>query len=148
MEWLFEQLGRAALKLQRDVAFLGHRANAEELFTDPAKVEAIREWSTPPCVRDFRAFPSLCSYNRKFVPEFSEIAAPLHSLTRKNRRFLWDEVCQESFERLKMQLISSPVLALPEDDGDFIIDTDASEAAMGAVLSQIHEGEERPVVVL
>ena len=154
LERLFERLVQAGLKLkvskctllQREVAFLEHRVNAEGLSTDPAKVEAIREWPTPACLRDVRAFLGLCSYYRKFISEFSEVAAPLHSLTRKNRRFLWDEACQESFERLKMKSTSSPVLALPKDDGDFIIDTDASEAAVGAVLSQIQEGEEEPVV--
>ena len=53
----------------------------------------------------------LCSYYRKFVPEFAEIAAPLHALTRKNRRFLWEEASQESFEELKVRLTSPPVLA-------------------------------------
>ena len=115
---LFERLSRAGLKLkiskcrllQREVAFLGHRVNAEGLSTDPVEVEAIREW--PTCLRDVRAFLGLCSYYRKFVPEFSETAAPLHLLTRKNRRFLWDEACQDSFEGLKGRLESSPVLAL------------------------------------
>ena len=105
LERLFERLVQAGLKLkvskcrllQREVAFLGHRVNVAGLSTDPAKVEAIRVWPTPAFLRHVPAFFGLCSYYRKFVPEYSEIAAPLHSMTRKNRRFVWDEACQESF---------------------------------------------------
>ena len=153
LERLFERLSLAGLKLkvskcrllQREVAFLEHRVNAEGLSTDPAKVEAIREWPTPACWKDVRAFLGLCSYYRMFVSEFSENAAPLHSLTRKNRRFHWDEACQSAFEGLKARLMFSPVLALPRDEGEYIVDTDGSEAAVGAVLSEIQDGEERPV---
>ena len=89
LERLFERLTRAGLKLkiskcrllQQEVVFLGHRVNAEGLFTDPEKVEAIRGWPTPVCLREVRAFLDLCSYYRKFVPQFAEIAAPLHTLT-------------------------------------------------------------------
>ena len=62
----------------------------------------------------------------KFVADFSEIAAPLHALTKKNRRFQWDSVCQAAFETLKDRLVSSPILGLPWDEGEFIVDTDAS----------------------
>ena len=122
--------------------------NAEKLSTDPKKVEAIRGWPRPGCLREVRAFLGLCSYYRKFVQELTEIAAPLHALTRKNRRFLCEEACQETFEELKVRLTSSPVLALPRDEGDYIADTDASDAAVGAVLSQVQDGEERPVIYL
>ena len=74
--------------LQREIAFLGQRVNSEGLSTDPEKVEAIREWPMPVCLREVRAFLGLCSYYRKFVQELTEIAAPLHALTRKNMRFL------------------------------------------------------------
>ena len=131
---------------QREVAFLEHRVNAEGLSTDPEKVEAIRGWPTPVCLREVRVFLGMYSYYRKFVPKFAEIAAPLHTLNRKNRRFLGEEACQESFEELKVQLTSSPVLALPRDEVDYIVNTDASDAALGAVLLQVQHGEERPVV--
>ena len=153
LERLFERLTRAGMKLkvskcrllQREVAFLGHRVSTEGLSTDPAKVEAIREWPVPACLRDVRAFFGLCSYYRKFVPKFSEIAVPLHALSRKNRRFLGDDACQRAFEELKGRLISSPVIALPRDEGEYIVNTDASEAAVGVVLSQKQDGEERPI---
>ena len=150
---LFERLQGAGLKLkiskcrllQREVVFLGHRVSAEGLSMDPGKIGAIREWPMPRCLREARSFLGLCSYYRKFVPDFSEIAAPLHALTRKNVRYLWSLDCQKAFEELKRRLISSPVLALPRDDGEYILDTDVSESVVGAVLSQVQEGEERPV---
>ena len=79
------------------------------------------------------------------MADFSEIAAPLHALTKKNRRFQWDSDCQSAFETLKQRLVSSPVLGLPNDEGEFVVDTDASEHAVGAVLSQSQDGEERVI---
>ena len=79
----------------------------------------------------------LCSYYRKLVVGFSEIAAPLHAQTHKNH---W---CQWPFEALKEKLVSSPVLALPRDLNEFILDIDASDHAIGAFLRQIQDGEKR-----
>ena len=79
------------------------------------------------------------------MESFSEIAAPLHALTQKNARFCWDQRCQESLETLKERLTGSPLLALPRDVGDFVLDTDASEPAIGTVLSQIQDGKERVI---
>ena len=140
-----DRLSRALLKLQvskcrllqQEAAFVGHRLKAKGLSTNPAKVEAVREWPILACLRGVRAFFGLCSKYRNFVPEFSEIAALLHSLTVKNGRFQWDEVCQESFEKLKGWLISSSVLELPIGEGNYIVDADASESAVGAVLSRL-----------
>ena len=95
---MFERLRGNGLKLkvskcsimQREVAFLGHRVSSEDLSTDPPKISAVQDWPVPCCVRDVRSFMGLCGYYRKFVADFSEIAAPLHALTKKNRRFQWD----------------------------------------------------------
>ena len=151
--WLFERLLRTGLKLkvskckilQREVGFLGHRVSSEGLSTDPAKISAVQDWPVPCCIRDVRSFMGLCGYYRKFVADFSEIAAPLHALTKKNRRFQWDSACQAAFETLKERLVSSPILGLPWDEGEFIVNADASEHAVGAVLSQIQDDEERVI---
>ena len=95
LERLLRRLVAAGLKLkvskcqlfQRELAFLGHRVNADGLSTDPMKVAAVADWPVPWCLRDVRSFLGLCSYYRKFVEGLSEIAAPLHALTRKNARF-------------------------------------------------------------
>ena len=80
----------------------------------------------------------LCSYYRRFVPS-------LHELTKKNRPFMWNAQCQRAFEVLKENLITASILALPRDDCQYILNTDASDVAVGAVLSQVQDGEERVI---
>ena len=87
----------------------------------------------------------LCQYYRRFVPNFSAIAAPLHTLTKKGTPFFWSPECQAAFEQLKDALVGADVLALPRDEGQFILDCDASDTAIGAVLSQVQDGHERPI---
>ena len=150
---LFDRLLETGLKLKvgkcrllrTEVGFLGHRVSAGGLAPDPGKIEAVRGWPTPRCLRETRAFLGLCSYYRKFLGGFAHIAAPLHALTKKNKPFVWDTACQDAFETLKGCLVSAPVLALPHDDGLYVLDTDASEVAIGVVLSQVQGGIEKVV---
>ena len=76
---------------------------------------------------------------------FSEIAAPLHALTKKNAAFQWTVECQRAFDVLQDSLTKAPILALPRDEGAYILDTDASDHGIGAVLSQIQDGKERVI---
>jgi len=92
-----------------------------------------------------RSFLGLCSYYRRFIKSFSQIAAPLHHLTGLNVKFKWSDSCQQAFDTLKEKLTTAPVLVLPNDTDTFVLDTDASNLAMGAVLSQIIDGEEKVV---
>jgi transposase InsO family protein len=131
--------------LQASVSFLGHVISATGISTDPRKIETVKDWPVPSCLRDVRAFLGLASYYRRFVKGFAKIASPLHEMTRKNARFTWTTVCQEAFEQLKLALSTPPVLCTPDDESPFILDTDASDLAMGAVLSQVQEGVERVV---
>ena len=87
----------------------------------------------------------MCQYYRRFVPRFSDIAAPLHALIQKGARFVWTEQCQRAFDALKAALVSADVLALPREEGQFILDCDASDFGIGAVLSQVQDGVDRPV---
>ena len=77
--------------------------------------------------------------------DFAKMAKPLHSLTQKNASFKWTEKCQEAFVKLKEHLSQSPVLIYPDSSSEFILDTDASHLAIGAVLSQMVDGKEHPV---
>jgi transposase InsO family protein/predicted aspartyl protease len=131
--------------LQTSVAFLGHVVSAGVVSVDPKKVEDISNWPTPTNLTEVRSFIGLCSYYRRFVKDFGAIAAPLNSLSGKNHAFVWDESCQKSFDALKQCLISAPTLAMPNDVDSFVLDTDASAWAIGAVLSQNQEGIEKPV---
>ena len=103
----------------------------EGISTDPKKTEAIVNWPQPQCLRDVRSFVGLCSYYRRFVRGFADIARPLHKLAEKGKPFVWNTDCQESFERLKSVLTSPPVLGYPSQQRDYIIDADASNQAIG-----------------
>jgi len=87
----------------------------------------------------------LASYYRRFVRDFSKIAGPLNGLLQKSHKFEWTAEAQQSFEALKSALTSPPVLVMPCDEGDFTLDTDASNDSIGAVLSQCQNGVERVI---
>ena len=150
---VFQRLREAGLKLKvskcnlvRDsVQFLGHVVSKEGIATDPEKVKAIKEWPQPKDLHELRSFYGLCSYYRKFVQDFAKIAAPMTNLMRAETKFQWTQPCEEAFEEMKRRLIESPILALPQQDAHFILDTDASNFAIGGVLSQIQEGQEKVI---
>ena len=150
---VFHRLRDAGLKLKvskcnmvRDhVQFLGHIVSREGIATDPDKIQKVKEWPRPKSVHDIKSFYGLCSYYRKFVKDFSKVAAPLTSLMKIENKFVWDEECEVAFVELKKRLTESPILALPRQQGRFILDTDASDRAIGAVLSQEQDGLERVV---
>lgn len=127
------------------VHYLGHVISAEGVMADPAKVAAVREWPVPRNQTEVQSFVGLASYYRCFVKGFADIAQPLHQLVEKGKRFQWTEHCQRAFEQLKASLITAPVLAYPDPSKTFILDTDASDMGIGAVLSQEDGGYERVV---
>lgn len=132
--------------LRRSVGFLGHLISDQGISAHPEKTEQITEWATPRCVRDVRAFVGITSYYRKFVKNYAEIASPLTALTAKNRVFQWTQDCEDAFQELKQALTGPPVLAMPTDHDQYILDADSSDFAIGAVLSQIQGGQERVIV--
>ena len=150
---VLERLRSAGLKLkpqkcllfQRSVVFLGHVISKDGIATDPDKTRAVAEWPVPPSLRDVRAFLRLAGYYRRFVEGFAAIAGPLHSMLGKGGKFKWTPEAQESFLRLKSALTNSPILTMPQDEGEFTLDTDASDTAIGAVLSQKQGGVERVI---
>jgi len=150
---VLDRLGRAGLKLkpekcrffQRSVKFLGHVISHEGIGTDPDKIQAVVDWPVPTSVTETRSYVGLASYYRRFVPNFAKLAAPLHALTRKDVKFQWTTEAQKAFDALKSALTSPPILAMPNDVGEFILDCDASQTNLGAVLSQRQDGVERVI---
>jgi len=126
------------------IDFLGYLVSADGIEPQPDKLDTIRNWPTPHCLRGVRAFYGLASYYRKFVKDFASIAEPLSRLTWKSTPFTWTDEAQLSFDRLKSALLSTETLAYPYPDLPCILDTDASNVAVGAVLSQVVNGVERP----
>ena len=93
-----------------------------------------------------RSFLGLAGYYRRFIPHFSSVAAPLTKLTEKSVQFKWDALQHESFSTLKRSLCEAPILAYPDFDRPFILQTDASNVGLGAVLAQVdHTGCERVI---
>ncbi len=150
---VFQRLRDANLKLKpskcqllrHSVGFLGHVVTPNGVAVDPAKVAEVMNWPVPEKLRDVRAFLGLCSYYRKFIRNFSCVAAPLFALTKKGHNFEWNKECQAAFGQLKTLLTTVPVLALPREDGKYILDCDASDLGIGAVLSQEMDGEEHVI---
>ncbi|KAJ0432655.1 putative nucleotidyltransferase, Ribonuclease H [Helianthus annuus] len=120
----------------REVQFLGHVVSERGIQVDPAKVEAVMNWQEPKTPTEIRSFLGLAGYYRRFIENFSRIAAPLTSLTRKKIKFDWGPKQQESFDILKKKLSNAPVLTLPDGIEDFIVYCDASHTGMGCVLMQ------------
>ena len=153
LDEVLQKLHEAGLKLKprkcqlfaKRVDFLGHVISGEGIQTDPKKTQAVREWPRPESLHEVRSFLGFCSYYRRFIPKFAEISKPLHKLTEKNQKFLWTKECNAAFETLKEKMVSSPILAHPDFTKPFILDTDASDQAIGAVLSQRIEGKEHVI---
>ncbi|GFV40128.1 retrovirus-related Pol polyprotein from transposon 412 [Trichonephila clavipes] len=123
----------------------GSSKSCQGVRTDPEKVSAVKNWKRPENLRELRSFLGLCTYYRKFVKGFSNIARPLHKLTESKQKFQWTKECEDSFLQLKEALTSLPILIYPQSDKPFILDTDASNESVGAVLSQEINGQERVV---
>ena len=104
--------------------------------------EAVALWHPPTSVKQVKSFLGLVTYYSKFIKNFADVCRPLHNLTRKEVKFEWTDKCQEAFEEIKKRMTASPVLAYPKSEGMFILDTDASKYASGAVLSQMQKNEE------
>ncbi|MBJ5579749.1 hypothetical protein JGG64_23060 [Salmonella enterica subsp. enterica serovar Derby] len=130
---------------QKETCYLGHVISADGIKTDPTKIRAISTWPVPKDVHELRSFLGLCSYYRRFMKGFSVTAAPLHRLTESKEKFVWTGSWQEAFNKLKEALSSAPVLAYSQPDQPFILDTDASNTGIWAVLSQVQDGQEKVI---
>ena len=154
-EWEHEYHLRIVLQLLRDhqlyakfskcefwlteVRFLGHVVSASRVSVDPEKVEALMSWERPKSVFEIRSFLGLDGYYRRFIDDFSRIAAPMTRLTRFTRKevkFDWDDRCEEAFQELKRRLTSAPILIVSDRGQGYIVYCDASRAGLGCVLIQ------------
>lgn len=122
--------------LKKELLYLGHVVSAKGVLPDPAKTEVLKTYPVPTNTNEVKRFVAFCNYYRKFIDGFACITAPLNKLTKKNEQFVWDKKCQNAFETLKEKLITPPVLQFPDFDqeNEFVIQTDASGEAVGAVL--------------
>ena len=117
-----------------------HLVTKDGVKTDPHKCKAVHDWPEPRNQSELRAFLGLTNYYRRFVKGYAKITLPLTELLKKDFRFLWTSKAQASFESLKEALTSAPVLKIPNTQETFRLEVDASDHAVGAVLSQ-QEGD-------
>nr|GEZ52888.1 putative reverse transcriptase domain-containing protein [Tanacetum cinerariifolium] len=118
------------------VQFLGHVINSRGIYVDPAKIESIKDWSSPKTPMEIRQFLGLAGYYRRFIEGFSKIAKSMMKLTQKGIKFDWGEKEENAFQLIKQKLCSASILALTEGSKDFVVYCDAPHKSLGAVLMQ------------
>ncbi|UYV75954.1 K02A2.6-like [Cordylochernes scorpioides] len=127
------------------IKILGHVVDKDGIQPDSEKVEAIKKFPVPKSVCDIQSYLGLCSYYRRFIKNFSKIAAPLQILLKKDQKFIWTQEQKDSFESLKKALMQKPVLGHFKESAITKLHTDASSYGLGAVLVQIQENQENPI---
>ena len=118
------------------VVFLGYVVSAKGIEVDEEKVKAIKEWPTPKSITEVRSFYGLASFYRRFVKDFSTLAAPLNEIVKKSMGFKWGSEKDRVFIEIKERLCGAPLLVLPDFSKTFEIECDASRIGIRAVLMQ------------
>jgi transposase InsO family protein len=131
--------------LRKEVCYLGHQITEEGVRPDPQKVSAIANFPTPATAKQLKTFCGMISYYRRFIPNCSKIASPLHKLLKRDAKFEWTTAQEHAFNHLKTKLISQPILQYPDFSKEFVLTTDASNDGLGAVLLQGPMGNDLPV---
>ena len=119
-----------------EVKFLGHVVSALGVSVDLEKVEAVMSWERPKSVFEIRSFLGLTGYYRRFIEDFSRLAAPMTRLTRKGVKFEWDDLCKKAFQELKRRLTSATIPIVPKHGQRYTVYCDASKDGSGCVLMQ------------
>lgn len=169
LQVVFNRLREHGLKLKpskchlmkKEVQYLGHVVSAEGIRTDPEKISTVADWKRPTNRKEVQQFLGFTGYYRRFVGGYAKLVAPLYRLTsgdpKKKKRgvkaspsgpppqFHWTEECEAAFQGLKQKLTTAPVLAYPDYNLPFLLQTDASGEGLGAVLAQIQDGKERVI---
>ncbi|GJP32774.1 hypothetical protein CLOM_g17372 [Closterium sp. NIES-68] len=134
-ERFYVKLSKSKFALEK-VQFLGHM------------IEAVRTWKSPENVKELQQFLGFANYYNRFVPQYAKIATPLTNLLKKDTPYKWEPEHQEAMEQLKQALTSAPVLILPDPECDYVIEADASDQAVGAILMQDHGNRLQPITYL
>ena len=130
-----------------EIPLLGVQVGQGEVRMEEEKVNAVRNWPIPQNVKGVERFLGFANYYRRFIKDFSKISAPLNKLKGKHP-WEWTEEQQNAFDTLKQRITEEPVLTLPQEDGQFRVEVDASGHAIGGVLSQEQNGKWHPIAFL
>lgn len=131
--------------LKNEIVYLGHTISKQGISPNEEKIKDVINYPIPQTTKEVKQFVALCSYYRKFVQNFSKIANPLLDLLKKDVTFHWNAFHDEAFQLLKEKLTTAPILIHPDYEKEFILTTDASQFAIGGVLSQGEIGSDRPI---
>lgn len=131
-----------------EVTFLGHSCTENGIRPDSKKLEAIDKYPRPHDKESCKRFTAFANYYRRFIRNFADIVRPLNNLTRKKATFVWSMDCEIAFDKIRDVLKSKHVLAYPDFTKEFIVTVDASIFACGAVLSQKHGDQDRPIAYI
>ena len=116
--------------------YLGHIISGQDITPVPKKLASIDDMPPPRTPKEVKQFLGLVGYYHKFLPRFSDIARPLNALTRKGHEFIWDIVCEKSFQMWKQMLTQELILVYPDPSKPYVLFMDASKYAWSCVLTQ------------
>lgn len=153
LETIAERVSKAGLTIsiekskicQKKVHYLGYVLSEDGLSIDSEKLEPILSYPAPKTVREVRCLIGMIGFFKQFIPNYSEILSPITDLLKKNSKLVWNKEADLALGKLKSILTTSPVLANPMFGTQFIIESDASAHAVGAVLMQVQEGQKKPI---
>ena len=152
LEGVFKRFRKYGLRMKprkcslfkKEVEFLGRLVSKNGVQLMPESIRAVSQWPELKSVKDVQKFIGLTNYHRLFIKSYSSIAEPLFKILRENE-FHWTDAERAAFQALKTALTSTPVLGIPTSTDPFILDTDASNFAIGAELIQVQNGQERVI---
>ncbi|XP_039178262.1 uncharacterized protein LOC120298525 [Crotalus tigris] len=145
---LYVKLSKCEFHRER-LDYLGYRISGAGVEMDPSKVQAVQEWQAPQTRRQLQSFLGFANFYRQFIPSFAAVVHPLTELlrtkhltarARPSQRIEWTMSCQKAFETLKTLFAKEPVLRHPDQSAPFVVQVDASDVAVGAVLLQKNSG--------
>lgn len=153
LEKVFQRLRESNFKIQMDkseflkleTAYLGHIISKDGIKPNPDKISAIKKYPIPKTTKEIKQFLGLLGYYRKFIPDFARITKPLTQCLKKGKKITLDTEYISCFEKCKTLLTNDPILQYPDFTKDFNLTTDASNLAIGAILSQGPIGADRPI---
>lgn len=156
LEEVHDRLRKAGLRVnfdkcdfaRRSLSFLGFIVDTEGLRTDRKKVESILETGIPKTTTEVRRIIGVMQWYRRFIKDFSTISAPITALLKEKKKgqsITWTPEADTAFRLLKERLVTAPVLASPDFSRPFIIQTDASDVGLGAVLLQTFDDGDKPI---
>ena len=127
------------------VNFLGYIISADGVEMDQEKIKTVLKWDAPETVKDIQSFLGFANFYRRFIEGYSKLTRPLTNLTKKSEKFIWSAECDRAFQELKSRFTSAPILRHFDPHRPCIIECDASDFAIGAILSQKCDGRLQPI---